>query len=1273
MVSHPLRVVTRLSRMNSENLGEADIEALLARMRPPSIPDEGFEAANPDLYQVRGWNKNFAVSVLAGLATVPEFHANDIRLDWLLRLVLSKAEGRVKVQPAELHRTLNAGLNQAKVLRAEDPIEDLFCDLIATSRGNFRIFSGRWEAPGPYTQTLLAAFEALPPSRSKDSTLTSVYALLAVSDEIARRANVHRLTPSAGEEMGLMSVPNADSLKKIARRVQFTTDTLANLGVNKEALTPFVLDPGHLPYISTVPRGESPLELYPLINCQTSIIVASPNGLSLAIRAAMVSAAKGGGVEKVLMAALLRTQEKYAQTSGFWRGPLSLPAPDTHFLRTTTVEIGSGRYVQVIQVPPTFEHFPQRLFAFVSEIGIEVNQAIAANVMTFYTFLRSRSNYREAATILLTSGWGAPHSMAPPIDDSQAPEGWRFLAVSFSEAAVLGACDDGKLTDILRIHRQVERLESEGFSFENPNGLINLFGFWRDTRGNLIPEHMGEIEPPYGLMLPVDSLREPNIESARRKDLQVLPFVDGSFRWVQRENWDDDDKLQAIYASLDDIVDGQLLGAVVVKGRIWWLEPLDVTGASREWRYRIWHAVLQWLEAIGLEVVERFPGAFPRGARCVGIAVPTTIAFDSIGSLPEDDTQLIQAVVGTRAKKRESGRVELAGEWLAYVRRSENDAEVELVAATLEQLATPGAKGISRNVLRDVVRNVIGSKNWRWTHAGVAVTPLDRLAGRGLLGPFKAIPKSALALAKCGSVWHFHPRSDGLEIAGEDACKDFLTRYRTHMLEGLIRRIQNFNRTDLTVLAAKRYQASRQEQSTWRRAIRAMRAIQGAAADRHAFRRQNEINAVQRAAKSIMEIAACEAQPSGGLPPDRDELDDLFAAALLLFGNGQLFASIRAGLAEPRLKISPAGDLLSDRTALDAALRRGAEWKNAQALNEADRLYGRDRMPPEPQADDDRLRIDVKLRSAIEAEYQVSAEAFIDLQYAVLQVIEVAGDDVITMRRSELARMLAANESYPSDNPMPLLIRLTLPRRTSWLDRSSSLAESDIDLSRFDRPFSLIGRPLLALDDEPDPTVLLAPLLVSDSTMYAFSGLMDGCLQNQFWFSGAARRYVGEASAAAGPRFEERVAEKLRGMGLRAWVRCKPSWALNQKVSQELGDIDVLAVSADGLRVWVIEAKNLRLCRTEVEVASRLYEYRGRTVINSKGKEVPDALLRHIRRVQYLRERNSALCHRLELLCPPEVRGLLIVDSPQPMNFYLLDKMDDAASAFLDAIDNFKF
>lgn len=1259
--------------MDNEHPDASDIDALLAEMAPPSIPEQGFEPDNPDLFQVRGWNKIHAATVVAGLTTVPDFHANDIRLDWLLRLILARAEGHIKVQPAQLQRALNAGLSKAKVLRAEDPIEDLFCDRIATSRGNFRIIAGRWQAPGPYTQTLLSAFEALPAGGLKDRTLASVYALLSISDEIARRSNLHRFTLSGGVEMGQLSVPSADSLKRIARRVVFTTDALSNLGIDKEALAPFVLQQEHFSYVGAVPRGESPLELHPLIEHHNGIAVVSPTDLSLAVRAVMVNAAKRGGVERSLLAELMYVQEKYAEISGFWNGPLSLPAPDAHFVRTAIVEIGSGRYLQVIQVPPTFAYFPQRLFSAVAEIGAEVNQAIADHVMAFFNFLGVRSDYREATTLLLTSGWGAPHSMAPPIDDSRAPRNWRFLALSFVEASVLGACGDGKLSDFLRINAQKERLETEGFSFENPNGPINLFGFWRDTRNNLIPEHMTDIEPPFGLMLPVDGLRPPNIEAARRRDLQALPFIDNTYRWVQRENWDDDDQLQPIYASLDDIVHHRLVGAVALKERVWWLESLDVDGASREWRYRIWHAMLQWLEAIGPQLIDRFPNSFPRGARCVGLSVPTETEFQSIGGLPADNAQLAQAVVVTPAQANAPASVAVTGSWLAHVRRPENDAEVELVAAILEQLATTGSNGVSRDALRGIVRQAIGSEHWRWTHAGVALTPLDGMGAQGLLGSFKAIRKSALALAKCGSIWRFHSRKDGVEIIGEAPCMEFLARYRASMLDTLIERIRTFNRTELVLLAAGRYQASRHEQSSWRRAIRAMRTIQGKAADQHAFERQNEMNAVQRAAKSIMEIAACEAQLTGGLSPDQDDLDDLFATALLILGNGQLFASIRAGLVEPRLKISPAGDLLSDRSLLEVAFRPGAEWKNTQTLDEADRSYGRDRTSPEVEVRKQGLQLDARLRAAIEAEYQISAEAFLDLQYAVVAMASAARQAMIVMRRSEIARALAADASFPREDPTPLLARLTLPFRKSWHDFSGGLKAIDFDLSRFDRPLSLIGRPLLALEDDADPTVMVAPLLISDSTMYSFSGLMDGSLQNQFWTSDVARRYVGEVSAAAGPRFEESVAAKLRGIGLRAWVRCKPSWALNQKVSQELGDIDVLAVSPDGRRVWVVEAKNLRLCRSEIEVASRLYEYRGRTTPDRKGKEVPDALLRHIRRVRYLRERNGALCHRLELETPPEVHGLLVVDSPQPMNFHMLEKMEDADSAFLSAIDKFKF
>src|SRR5450755_3502863 len=142
-------------------------EKVLAAMAPPRIPDLAFDRENTDLFKITAWKKTFAVSILAGLLTEPQYYANGIRLDWLQRLVFSKAEGQRKPPSEEISRALNAGLKRARVLSLEDPSEDLFCDLITTQQGNFRIFTGQWEKAGPYTQTLLDAFLALPDGSPK--------------------------------------------------------------------------------------------------------------------------------------------------------------------------------------------------------------------------------------------------------------------------------------------------------------------------------------------------------------------------------------------------------------------------------------------------------------------------------------------------------------------------------------------------------------------------------------------------------------------------------------------------------------------------------------------------------------------------------------------------------------------------------------------------------------------------------------------------------------------------------------------------------------------------------------------------------------------------------------------------------------------------------------------------------------------------------------------------------------------------------------------------
>jgi hypothetical protein len=253
------------------------------------------------------------------------------------------------------------------------------------------------------------------------------------------------------------------------------------------------------------------------------------------------------------------------------------------------------------------------------------------------------------------------------------------------------------------------------------------------------------------------------------------------------------------------------------------------------------------------------------------------------------------------------------------------------------------------------------------------------------------------------------------------------------------------------------------------------------------------------------------------------------------------------------------------------------------------------------------------------------------------------------------------------------LERLTLPGRSGWLDLSSGLRSADIDFGKFDRPRSLINRPLLALDNTTNPALVLSPVLVADAFHYSLWGLTEGSLNDRYWVSTEARRFAGAQGKASGDAFEDELVARLRALRLEVIPRCKLSSVLNEKVPDELGDIDALAITPDRTRVWVIEAKNLRLCRSETEAASRMSEYRGDLVTDERGRQRPDKMLRHLRRVGYLRQHKDRLVAQLTLPGPPEVLGLLIVESPQPMNFHAMKSDPDARNVFLDAIDEFPF
>ena len=70
-----------------------NIEEFLARLAPPSTPDEALALSPQIIDLVAPLNPLKAINIVAGLMTDPRFQAHQIRLDYALRIIIATAQG----------------------------------------------------------------------------------------------------------------------------------------------------------------------------------------------------------------------------------------------------------------------------------------------------------------------------------------------------------------------------------------------------------------------------------------------------------------------------------------------------------------------------------------------------------------------------------------------------------------------------------------------------------------------------------------------------------------------------------------------------------------------------------------------------------------------------------------------------------------------------------------------------------------------------------------------------------------------------------------------------------------------------------------------------------------------------------------------------------------------------------------------------------------------------------------------------------------------------
>ncbi|MFT4277548.1 MAG: hypothetical protein QM576_14435 [Rhodopseudomonas sp.] len=1249
---------------SQDGLEFPDITEFLRRIAPPKRPDQAISLAPGMARLVAQWDPTKTVSILAGMMTDPRYHAHNIRLDFAIRIVLTTSHGLRRPKQRELDELLNSQSSTARISYLEDPIEDFFVEVLPTHDGEFLLLSGMWEKASVHTELLREAFRHLPDAPPKAATLRSTDALLRLSTAVVKRAGLQRGTVGGGTPAGTITIPSDARLSALSARMRFIPSDLSKIEVCEEDLAPFFLKSTDLPAISDNEPGDSPLEFRPLIKTKHGFLLAAPSNISTAVRAFLINTVHDHHMETRLQFNLLKAKADYLNQFNFRPIPSGeVQRGDDHLYCDTTIELSAGRFLHVILSVDGFRGWPYRAFGAMTQCSEEWAGILLDRMRAAKSHATSSPSFVEGMTLLLASGWGAGRGLAFTPDDDLLD--WGFLAVEPADIATISCCEDGALSDIWRMQKQLTLVESQGFHLITMNGFLNLFHWWRTTDHALFPPSQIDATPPLSINFDTNLLFDARQEALQASDRRALRDETGRWHLVARlERKARYQALERVYASLDDVQHAILSGVVVGQSSQWWIKLENTEQDPFQDIFETWKTALIWAgQVMPLFMAKIKPKQVVREI-CFRMKIeppPEGGYFDI--RRPPADSEIDNGLELKVDRAELTAHLTLKPSWFAGFYRPDNYAERALALTLLAGASQLFGVDQPIKELSEIVLSAAGSLDFRHRHAFQIQHAVDHLVADGLVKPFSEIPISAAALAKCGSVWTVHPRSEGVKIEGKSDCLTLIRAFVERCQVELLRDLTRFDRTQFVVAALEGLQSAIAEESHWRRSARALRAIHGVERDFDmSLSRVTAANGVIRANSMLVEMASVEALQEGGRPIGKMDLEELQARALQIFQTADNYPAFVADRIEPIIHLSPTGDILFQHSFHEAAIESSAKLRHARERVESSDEYltrFQDKQTARP--------TDAQFERAIEAEYGVKISVLGAFSSSMIALARRRKSGVMLLRRSDLiTELLGIHETSDVDFP-PLIDRFTLPSRRNWLEIPPGCTSRDFDLSKFDRRFSLIARPLLALSCEQDPRLAIAPALIERTIVHNLCGAVQGALQNDFWISPEMKSYTGASGAREGVEFNDILARRLANLGLRATASVTPWACLNIRKTAEierLGDVDVLVVSENGRSVWICEAKDLKLCRTLGEAAQRLSDYRGQI---SKGK--PDKLLRHLNRVDYFRRNSSQLARCLGLRQPPEVHGLIIVNSPQPMQQLTGEYSKDSTVVMMDEIE----
>lgn len=1207
-----------------------------------------------------------SAALISGLLTLPSLQANTLRLEMLIHLIMSYSIGKKEPMVQHIQLWLNTELGATSFVYLEDPVEDVFISNVITDAGNIRIFEGIWESSDFYLQRMLNIIKTLPDEQNTRQLKREVYGILMLSEEIAARRGLNRFLPGGGNDKGFIRIPSNKELRALSKTIVFTQEDLQRLGILPADLEPFLFDLQCANKLKEQSLEESDLQQHPVVRDMDKWFVLLPNNISFTVRTHILDWMIHHGYEEGFDRHLVMEYQKFLQENPVMGASFprhSIPVQDVHdkYLMNLVREFDAGRYIQVIAVIDRISGYQQHgLLSFDSEIMDEYNDQINMHVKEARSNFRKQERFKQGLTLVVGCGYGRLNGFRAV----QETTDWLVEFISAPDFQTFAWSSETSPLFLWKLINQARYLTKQGLSIANANGLLNLYGWWRDTNYLMMPSDVGLGDTPLHMMIPIDSLVDIRIKIRQGWDLHVLPIPDGKMVRVRRKSIDNyfpDDTNQPLYACIDAVCHGQLLGAWVGKKSIWWVSAeTGTTGLSRDMVFKVWDAVHNWLGR-AVPVFER------RLHKLANKVVQVVLDFDDVKQeytefFPEQVLRSRNAILVEQ--EEDTIRIIFHDLFFAGFHNPQNIAE-RMLMRTVARGALQLTGETSCEELLDIFENeIVPNNDARYFHMFQAVRFRDNINYYDRPSTL-FIDDADEAMSKLGLGWLVQDRSNGDRFSTAEESTRFLNKVIERIWERMQAKLHTLNRAHFIEQALRYIEGVENQRLQWQRTIRAVIALRDNPefAKKVAVKQLARCNASTIALRLLVEMAIPECPLDGGGHVGVLDLTPLMSDILFIFNLGGVSDAIKKGVMEPEIKIAPNGDILSHTGFRDEVIDPfGQEFESVRLDRESaryDKHFESSQHVPTVQG-----IFPADFLAAFQAEFGLSIDSMRGTRDALENLAIEKERCVFIAYRDEMLAYCGNSEFTTQEDTEIFLERFSLWPREAWDKAPKGFSTRDWYPWLFGRALSLIARPAIRLENNDNPRYIISPGLISDGTTHTLSQYYEAEIATSKCQSSEMKRWIDDEKARQSHAFVTKVADVMKDAGYETCIEIEVTELLNEKTDKDYGDVDVLAWIPDQDEILAIECKDLKLAKTPNEIAEQLNHFSGQILANGKR----DELRKHLDRCTFLNEKAQRVAKSLGMSDRNiHVKNIVCFSKPNPTQ-YMASRFPDVKFLTIDEL-----